>query len=216
MHGYRRHGTIPLFAALSYLDGKPITRTQTSMPTTSGCAPSSGYRETPRDLAPRLAIDNYGTDRWSSLQRWLERHLRFHLHLVPTNTPWLDPVERFFAGINQDVIRECGFPSVRHLVRDIQAYLAIRGLEREAVPVARPRRRHPAEVQRARAALAHAEMGRYMSRATGRYTTRRAPGSGIARRSGRRRTVHPAGVDAPAPSPGRTEARHVARRPSAG
>ena len=80
-HDYERHGTTTLFAALNMLDGSVIGR----------CMPRHRHREflkfldqvdrqTPPDLDLHLIIDNYCTHKHASVQRWLRRHRRFHLH----------------------------------------------------------------------------------------------------------------------------------------
>jgi transposase len=89
----------------------------------------------------------------------LERHPRFHLHFVPTSSSWLNLVERFLAEITQDVVRESSFSSVRQLVRDIQAYLAIRNLEPKPYRWRARGEDLLRKVQRARAALANAKTG---------------------------------------------------------
>ena len=126
-HDYTRHGTLTLFAALNYLDGKLIHRTE----------PSHTHREwllflkqidrqTPKDLQLHLIVDNYCTHKEQSVKDWMARHPRFHLHFTPTSASWLNLVERFFRDITQDAIREGSFASVKELSDAIIAYLAAR------------------------------------------------------------------------------------------
>ena len=56
----------------------------------------------------------------------MQRHPCFHMHFTPTSSSWLNLVERFFADLTRDVVREGSFRSVRHLVQDIESYLADR------------------------------------------------------------------------------------------
>jgi len=129
-HDYKRHGTITLFAALDYLDGKLISRTEEHHTHVEWLRfLKQIHRETPKDLDLHLILDNYCTHKEKSVVRWLERHPRFHLHFTPTSSSWLNLVERFFGELTQDVIREGSFSSVRDLVSDIEAYLAERNLE---------------------------------------------------------------------------------------
>ncbi len=136
-HDYYRHGTIPLFAALNYLEGKLIGQT----------APRHRHQEwlrflqkldaeTPPDLTLHLILDNYGTHKHQRVRAWLDRRNRQHaqrhqaprvvLHFTPTSSSWLNLVERFFADLTQDVVREGSFRSVQELVDDIWRYLADR------------------------------------------------------------------------------------------
>ena len=94
-HDYTRHGTITLFAALSYLDGKIFSQT----------APRHTHqqwlgflkqleKETPGELTLHLIIDNYATHKHPKVRRWIvwrnARQRRQHgsdrivLHFTPT------------------------------------------------------------------------------------------------------------------------------------
>jgi transposase len=123
-HDYKRNGTTTLFAALSMLDGKVI----------GSCLPRHRAREflrflgqidreTPTDLDLHLIADNYATHKTPSVQRWLKKHPRFHLHFTPTSASWLNMVERFFAEISRNRIRRGAFKSVAELKEAIMEYL---------------------------------------------------------------------------------------------
>ena len=128
-HDYIRHGTITLFAALDYLDGKLISRTEARHTHIEWLRFLKQIdRETPKDLDIHLIIDNYCTHKHEKVKAWLARRPRFHVHFTPTSSSWLNLVERFFGELTQDVIREGSFTSVRELVKDIEAYLAARNL----------------------------------------------------------------------------------------
>jgi len=129
-HDYKRHGTVTLFAALNYLDGKLITRTEARQTHVEWLRFLKQIdRETPKELDLHLILDNYGTHKEASVMKWLSRRPRFHLHFTPTSSSWLNLVERFFGELTQDVIRDGSFSSVRELVRDIETYLADRNLD---------------------------------------------------------------------------------------
>ena len=123
-HDYKRNGTTTLFAALNMLDGKVI----------GTCMPRHRHREflrflglvdqqTPAELDLHLIVDNYATHKTPAVQRWLKRHLRFHLHFTPTSASWLNMVERFFAEITRKRIRRGAFKSVADLKSAIMEYL---------------------------------------------------------------------------------------------
>jgi len=128
-HDYKRHGTITLFAALNYLDGKLISCTEPRQTHVEWLRFLKQIdRETPKELELHLIIDNYCTHKEASVKRWLSRHPRFHIHFTPTSSSWLNLVERFFGELTQDVIRDGSFSSVTSLVKDIETYLIDRNL----------------------------------------------------------------------------------------
>ena len=128
-HDYKRHGTITLFAALDYLDGKLIARTEKQHTHVEWLRFLKQIeRETPKELDLHLILDNYCTHKQQNVRKWLARHPRFHIHFTPTSSSWLNLIERFFGELTQDVIRDGSFSSVRQLVNDIEDYLDQRNL----------------------------------------------------------------------------------------
>ena len=129
-HAYKRHGTIGLFAALNYLQGKIISRTETQHRHEEWLAFLKQIdRETPKELDLHLIADNYGTHKHPNVKEWLAKHPRFHMHFTPTGSSWMNMVERFFAGLTGDVVREGSFTSVADLTRSIETYLAERNAD---------------------------------------------------------------------------------------
>jgi transposase len=124
-HDYKRHGTTTLFAALNTLDGSVIGTCMSRHRHQEWLAFLRLIdRETPRDKAIHLIIDNYGTHKHPTVEEWLERHPRFHTHFTPTGASWLNMVERFFRDITSNRIRCDAFASVAELVEAIMAYIA--------------------------------------------------------------------------------------------
>jgi len=128
-HDYVRHGTLTLFAALNYLDGKIISRT----------AQKHTHRqwlnflrhidaETPPEVHLHLIVDNYATHKHPKVKAWVARHPRFHMHFTPTSSSWMNLVERFFRDLTMDVVREGSFTSTRQLADSIMNYLGNRNL----------------------------------------------------------------------------------------
>ena len=124
-HDYKRNGTTTLFAALNTLDGTVV----------SVCQKRHRHQEWLKFLrlidssvAPELDIhliaDNYGTHKHPVVQRWLNRHKRFHMHFTPTSASWLNMVERFFRDITTQRIRRGAFCSVDELIEAIERYIA--------------------------------------------------------------------------------------------
>lgn len=130
-HDYYRHGTITLFAALDYLTGRIISRTEQKHRHTEWLKFLRQIdRDTPKDLAIHIILDNYCTHKHRKVKEWLAKRPRFHLHFTPTSCSWLNLIERFFRDISEDVIRCGSFSSVRELSDAILQYLA----ERNAAP----------------------------------------------------------------------------------
>lgn len=128
-HDYKRHGTITLFAAMNYQDGKFITRTEEQHTAVEWLRFLKQInRETPMDIDLHLIMDNYCTHKEENVKKWLSQHPRFHVHFTPTSSSWLNLVERFFGELTEDVVREGSFASVSELTRDIEDYLAERNL----------------------------------------------------------------------------------------
>src|ERR1019366_5052526 len=129
-HDYYRHGTVPLFAALNYLNGKILAeRAQRHRHQEWLRFLRSIDAAVPPDLAVHLILDNYATHKHPTVLRWLAQRPRFHLHFTPTSASWLNLVERFFRDLSQDVVLPGSFGSVKELVSAIWNYLAERNLK---------------------------------------------------------------------------------------
>src|SRR5271169_278060 len=156
-HDYVRHGTVTLFAALSQLTGKLITRTETRHTHVEWRRFLKQIdRETPQDLDLHLIADNYATHKHPKVRAWLDKHPRMKMHFTPTSSSWLNLVERFFADLTGDVIRAGSFTSVNQLVRDIKAYLADRNADPKPYVWRAEGAEILAKIKRARAALGQA------------------------------------------------------------
>lgn len=126
-HDYYRHGTTTLFAALNYLDGTLISTLQQKHRNEEWLKFLKQIdKETPKDLDLHLIIDNYSAHKHKNVKDWLEKHSRFHMHYTPTGSSWMNLVERFFADITSDVIRDGSFSSLKELEKVIENYLAER------------------------------------------------------------------------------------------
>jgi len=123
-HDYYRHGTTTLFAALNVQSGQVITQ----------CKARHRHQEflsflrhldesVPAALDLHLIIDNYATHKHPTVQAWLDKHPRFHMHFTPTSASWLNMVERFFRDITTERLRRGVFTSVAELVAAIDAYV---------------------------------------------------------------------------------------------
>ena len=97
-HDYKRHGTTSLFAALDIATGRVIGKCY-------GRHRAAEFRKfldeieaaVPADLDVHLVMDNYATHKTPLIRNWLAKRPRWHVHLTPTSSSWLNQVERFFA-----------------------------------------------------------------------------------------------------------------------
>jgi transposase len=123
-HDYKRNGTATLFAALDTLDGRVI----------SMCDDRHRHQEwlrflriidkqTPKDKQVHLIVDNYATHKHPLVQRWLQRHPRFHVHFTPTSCSWLNMVERFFRDLTEKQLRRGVFRNLEELLESIGEYI---------------------------------------------------------------------------------------------
>lgn len=168
-HDYIRHGTVTLFAALSYLDGKIFRDTAARHTHTQWLSFLKKLdKEAPADLTLHLVLDNYATHKHPKVLSWIkwrnQRHKkpygaeRIVLHFTPTSSSWMNLVERFFRDLTVDCVRDGSFASVPELVSTIETYLA----ERDLNPVRYVWRAKGAEIlakiERARQAAAATEL----------------------------------------------------------
>lgn len=138
-HDYKRHGTVTLFAALTYLDGKVFSQTAARHTHRQWLAFLKQLdRETPPDQTLHLIADNYSTHKHAKVKSWIqwrnqrERKAtgadRMVMHFTPTSSSWMNMVERFFRDLTEDAIRDGSFCSVSELVEQITGYIADRNL----------------------------------------------------------------------------------------
>lgn len=109
-HGYKRHGTTTLFAALEVATGQVIG--------------GHYWRRRRRDfldfmnrlvaLYPdrelHVVLDNLNTHK-PKRDRWLKRHPRVHFHYTPTYSSWLNQIEIWFSILSRRALRGASFTS---------------------------------------------------------------------------------------------------------
>jgi DNA-binding XRE family transcriptional regulator/transposase len=163
-HDYKRHGTITLFAALSYLDGKIFSATAAKHTHRQWLSFLKQLeREAPPELTLHLIADNYSTHKHPKVKSWIAwrnrrqqkafGNERVVLHFTPTSSSWMNLVERFFRDLTEDVVREGSFGSKEDLVQAILGYLAERNLHPKRYAWKAKGQEILAKIQRARAAF---------------------------------------------------------------
>lgn len=139
-HDYIRHGTITLFAALDYMEGKIFRRLEEKHTYVEWLRfLKQLHRETPAGVTLHIILDNYATHKKAEVKDWIKRRNRqqqqkygndrIQLHFTPTSSSWMNLIERFFGEISQQAIRDGSFENVRQLARRIEAYIAERDLK---------------------------------------------------------------------------------------
>jgi transposase len=82
-------------------------------------------RALPADLAVHLVLDNYAIRQTKKIRRWFLRHPRHTLHFTPTDSSWLNQVERCFALLLQRQIKRGSHYRVRELEAAVAEFIAI-------------------------------------------------------------------------------------------
>jgi transposase len=123
-HDYVRNGTTSLFAALDVASGKVISATHRRHRHQEFLRFLRTIdRNVPAELDVHLVCDNYQTHKTPEIKRWFLRHPRFHLHLTPTYSSWLNLVERWFAELTNRRLRRSAHRSVAELEADLNAWI---------------------------------------------------------------------------------------------
>ena len=149
------HGTVCLFAALSYLEGKLIYRTERKHTHVEWLRfLQQIHREIPKELIVHIIADNYSTHKHAKVKAWLQRHKRVRMHFTPTSSSWMNRVERFFADLTEDCIRPASCTSAKELTDSIISYLAERNKEPRPYRWKASGEEILAKIHRARQALA--------------------------------------------------------------
>ena len=138
-HDYIRHGTLTLFAALSYLEGKVFSRIEETHTHKEWLRFLKQLeRECPGGLTLHIILDNYATHKQPDVISWMDRLNRTYekrhgvkrlvLHFTPTSSSWMNLVERFFGAITQQALLNASFGSLKELAQRILDYIASHNL----------------------------------------------------------------------------------------
>ncbi|MDT4736560.1 MULTISPECIES: transposase [Bradyrhizobium] len=119
-HDYKRHGTTSLVApSILRPDGSSASATDFTAPPNFA---SSSTRPSPRRLDVHLVMDNYATHTTPLIRRWLVKRPRWHVHLTPTSSSWLNQ-ERFFELLTDKNIRRSVYRSIAAVRADIASFI---------------------------------------------------------------------------------------------
>jgi len=125
-HDYKRNGTTTLFAALNVANGEVFGLCQEKHRHQEWLKFLRMIDQTvPADKEIYLICDNYSTHKHERVERWLEKHKRFHVCFTPTSASWLNMVERFFRDITYNRIRRGVFLDLEQLIMAIGNYIDV-------------------------------------------------------------------------------------------
>lgn len=123
-HDYKRNGTTTLFAALNTATGEVYGLCQQRHRHHEWLKFLRLIDETvPAEKQIHIICDNYATHKHPRVQRWLDRHRRFHVHFTPTSASWLNMIERFFRDLTESRIRRGIFRDLEQLIMAIGDYI---------------------------------------------------------------------------------------------
>jgi transposase len=130
-HGYKRHGTTTLFAALEISTGQVQAvhysrrRRREFLDFMNELVSGHPGREI------HVVLDNLNTHKPKD-DRWLKRHPQVHLHFTPTYSSWLNQVECWFSILSRQALRGASFTSPQQLRQAIDDFIAV--YNRKAAP----------------------------------------------------------------------------------
>ena len=124
-HDYMRHGTTSLFAVFNVADGTVISELHRRHR-------ASEYKKfltaidkaVPEDLDVHIVCDNLATHKTALIHDWLARHPRFHIHFTPTDSSWINQVERWFGYLTDQILRRGVHTSIQSLEQDVRDWIA--------------------------------------------------------------------------------------------
>jgi transposase len=123
-HDYKRNGTTTLFAALDTATGEVYGLCQQRHRHQEWLRFLRMIDQTvPAGKEIYLICDNYATHKHERVQRWLEKHKRFHVRFTPTSASWLNMIERFFRDLTTNQIRRGVFQDLEQLITAIGNYI---------------------------------------------------------------------------------------------
>ena len=123
-HGYKRHGTTTLFAALEVTTGLVKTghyqrrRRREFLDFMNEIGAAHGNRDI------HVVLDNLSTHKPKE-DRWLKRHPRVRFHFIPTYSSWLNQVEVWFSILSRPALQGASFTSPAELRQAIDDFVRV-------------------------------------------------------------------------------------------
>lgn len=122
-HGYKRHGTTTLFAALEITTGLVKTAHYQRRRRREFLDFMNEIVSAHSDREIHVVLDNLNTHKPKD-DRWLKRHTNVHFHFIPTYSSWLNQVECWFSILTRQALQGANFTSPKQLRQAIDAFVA--------------------------------------------------------------------------------------------
>ncbi len=123
-HDYERNGTSSLYAALNIQNGEVVSQLHQRHRAIEFLKFLKTIdQNVPAGLDVHLVLDNASSHKTPQVRRWFAAHPRFHLHLTPTSSSWINLVERWFSELTTKLLRRGAHRSVRALNADIRQWI---------------------------------------------------------------------------------------------
>jgi transposase len=123
-HGYKRHGTTTLFAALEITTGQVKTAHYTRRRRREFLDFMNELMAEHPNREIHVVLDNLNTHK-PKQDRWLQRHPHVQLHFTPTYSSWLNQVECWFSILSRQALRGASFTSPRQLRQAIDDFVSV-------------------------------------------------------------------------------------------
>jgi transposase len=124
-HDHARHDTTSLFAAMNLQTGEVIAAAHRRHRAVEWLKFLCRIdKAVPSELDVHIVCDNCATHKTETVQRWLSRHPRFHIHFTPTGPSWINQVERWFGLLTEKLLKRGVHTSVQALERELRAWTA--------------------------------------------------------------------------------------------
>jgi transposase len=125
-HDYVRHGVSGLFAAFNIADGTVISelhRWHRAVEFKKFLVTID--KAVPAELDVHVVCDNLATHKTPTINAWLAKHPRFHVHFTPTGSSWINQVERWFAFLTEQLLRRGVHKSVAALEKEGSSVVSV-------------------------------------------------------------------------------------------
>jgi transposase len=121
-HGYKRHGTTTLFAALDIATGQVVAGHYSRRRRREFLDFMNEIVAAHPDREIHVVLDNLNTHK-PKQDRWLKRHPKVHLHFTPTYSSWLNQVECWFSILSKQALAGVSFTSPKQLREAIDKFV---------------------------------------------------------------------------------------------
>ncbi len=123
-HGYKRHGTTALFAALEITTGQVRTGHYSRRRRREFLDFMNEVVAAHPDREIHVVLDNLNTHKPKD-DRWLNPHPQVHFHYTPTYSSWLNQVECWFSILSRQALRGASFTSPQQLRQAIDDFVSV-------------------------------------------------------------------------------------------